>query len=312
MTFRNRITPSHLLLMAVLLGPVVASSDASAQSASTLAWAPRPSQLVPYAAPNRPLWKLSDILARHAGEKDWSEPVVDTPDFVARYVSMAPGKSTQNIMYADDRAFWVVESGQIRFQIEGQASFVATKGFLVQVPARTAFTLETAGNEPSLRFELHPAEAPIYPISETPAPGSGVSYIKAAFKGRGAYDTANRPFLDFEKDVVQDGKPAPATVLKDPYLSVEVFRGPPQPLPPDSDWGHFRANFPGFWFVLEGKQNFLIEGEKPFTASEGDVVFAPVGRFHRVSSGGDGMSTRLAINARPGNLHWYRPGAGSD
>ncbi|HUE65756.1 MAG TPA: hypothetical protein VMO78_15385 [Rhizomicrobium sp.] len=90
MPFRNRITPSHLLVMAVLLGPVLASSDTSAQSASTLAWAPRPSRLVPYAAPNRPLWKLSDILARHAGEKDWSEPVADTPDFVARYVSMAP------------------------------------------------------------------------------------------------------------------------------------------------------------------------------------------------------------------------------
>ena len=82
------------------------------------------------------------------------------------------------------------------------------------------------------------------------------------------------------------------------------------PLPPDTDWGHFRANYPGFWFVLEGKQNFLIEGEKPFTAGEGDVVFAPVGRFHRVTSGGDTISTRLAINSRPGNLHWYQPQTG--
>ena len=296
------------LVMAVFAAPLLWTGDGHAQSASTLAWAPRPSRPVAYKAPNRPLWKLSDILVRHGGEKDWSEPVADTPDFVARYVSMAPGKSTQSLMYADDRAFWVVEAGQVRFQIEGQAPFTATKGFLVQVPARTAFTLETVGNEPSLRFELHPAEAPRFPISETPAPQAGISYIKATFKGRGSYDATNKVFLDFEKDVVQDGKPAPTTFLKDPYLSVEVFRGPPQPLPPDSDWGHFRANYAGLWFVLEGKQNFLIEGEKPFTASEGDVVFAPVGHFHRVTAGGEGMSTRLAIGARPGNLHWFQPG----
>jgi mannose-6-phosphate isomerase-like protein (cupin superfamily) len=304
--------PSSLLVMAVLVVPVMASRDSHAQSASMLAWAPRPSRLVPYAAPNGPLWKLSDILARHAGEKDWSEPVADTPDFQARYVSMAPGESTQSLMYADDRVFWVVEAGQIRFRIEGQEPFVATKGFLVQVPARTSFTLETSGSEPSLRFEVHPAEAPIYPISETPVPQRGVSYIKATFKGRGSYDALNKPFLDFEKDVVRAGKPAPATFLKDSYLSVEIFRGPPQALPPDTDWGHFRANYPGFWFVLEGKENFLIEGEKPFTAGEGDVAFAPVGRFHRVTSGGDTISTRLAINARPGNLHWYQPGTGGE
>lgn len=311
MPFQKRAMLSSLLL-AVPAVLVLRMGDGHAQSASTLAWAPRPSRLVSYAAPNRPLWKLSDILARHAGEKDWSEPVADTPYFIARYVSMAPGISTQSLMYADDRAFWVVEAGQIRFSIEGEAPFVATKGFLVQVPARTAFALETVGSEPSLRFELHPAEAPIFPISETPAPRPGVSYIKATFKGHGSYDAINKPFLDFQKDVVQDGKPAPATFMKDPYMAVEIFRGQPQPLPPDTDWGHFRANYPGLWFVLEGKENFLIEGERPFTAGEGDVVFAPVGRFHRVTSGGDGMSTRLAIDTRPGNLHWYQPGAGGD
>jgi len=300
-----------LLQWAAAIAALVLTAE-NAQAQSILAWAPRPSRLAAYAAPNRPLWKLSDILSRHAGVTDWAQAIVDTPQFTARYVSMAPGKSTPSLMYADDRAFWVVEAGQIRFQIEGQAPFIASKGFLVQVPARTAFTLETVGNQPSLRFEVLPAEAPIFPISETPEPRAGVNYIKATFKGRGSYDAVNRPFLDFQKDVVENGKPAPAAFLKDPYLSVEVFRGQPQALPPDIDWGHFRANYPGFWFVLEGRENFLIEGEKPFTASAGDVVFAPVGRFHRVASGGDGMSTRLAINARPGNLHWFQPGAGGE
>jgi mannose-6-phosphate isomerase-like protein (cupin superfamily) len=301
--------PAQMLAASALLSPAAGH----AQTVAITAWAPKPSQLVRYQAPNRPLWRLSDIRARHAGEADWSEPVADTPSFVARYVSMAAGKSTEPVMFSDDRSFWVVEAGQIRFRIDGEAPFVAAKGFLVQVPARTPFVLETVGSEPSLRFEVTPAEPLIFPISETPVPQRGVSYIKASFKGRGSYDAINRPFLDFQKDVVQDGHPPPATFLKDPYMSVEVFRGTPQALPPDTDWGHFRANYPGFWFVLEGRENFLIEGERPFTAEEGDVVFAPVGRFHRVTSGGEGMSTRLAINARPGNLHWYQSGkAGGD
>ncbi|HWU55551.1 MAG TPA: hypothetical protein VN175_08620, partial [Rhizomicrobium sp.] len=166
----------------------------------------------------------------------------------------------------------------------------------------------TVGDVPSLRFEVHPAEPPIFPTAEKPKPVAGVTYVQASFKGRGTYDDQNKPFLDFEKDVVQAHAKPPAAFLEDPYMAVEIFRGPAVPTPADSDWGHFRANYPGCWFVLEGKENFLLEGVAPFTAEAGDVVFAPIGRWHRVTASGEGMSTRLAINARPGNLHWYQPG----
>lgn len=33
--------------------------------------------------------------------------------------------------------------GQIRFEIEGQAPFVATKGSMVQVPAQTIYWMES-------------------------------------------------------------------------------------------------------------------------------------------------------------------------
>jgi hypothetical protein len=45
---------------------------------------------------------------------------------------------TKTVFFADDRAFWVVESGQMRVNIEGQQPFVAKKGFLVQVVPRLA------------------------------------------------------------------------------------------------------------------------------------------------------------------------------
>ena len=72
---------------------------------------------------------------------------------------MGPGKKTPRRMNADTREWWVVQAGQIRFTIDGVEPFVASKGFLVQVPYRTMYTMETLGNEPSLRFEVNIARA---------------------------------------------------------------------------------------------------------------------------------------------------------
>jgi len=51
---------------------------------------------------------------------------------------MACAKTTTDF-YAEDRVFWVVESGQMRVNIEGQQPFVAKKGFLG--PGRAATRL---------------------------------------------------------------------------------------------------------------------------------------------------------------------------
>jgi len=42
-------------------------------------------------------------------------------------------------------------------------------------------------------------------------------------------------------------------------------------------------------------------------AGFGDIVFAPEERWHRATSGGTGMATRLAITPRPPSLHYYQP-----
>ena len=68
----------------------------------------------------------------------------------------------------------------MRVTIDGVEPFVASKGFLVQVPYRVPYSMETVGNEPSLRFEVAPAgETPSYPVSETPTPAKGMKFIKA-------------------------------------------------------------------------------------------------------------------------------------
>jgi mannose-6-phosphate isomerase-like protein (cupin superfamily) len=296
-----------LAMLAAGMMPLAAQVHApAAQPQAVEAWAPRPAQR-PYIEPNRPHTKFADIQARHRGQSDWADVVALTDDFAAAYISMGPGKKTERIFYADDRTFFIVRGGSIRFTIEGQEPFIATKGFLVQVPPLVPFQLETVGDQPALHFEVRPTTRPAYPITETPKPIPGVEYVRASIRAKGGYDDVNRPYLDFEKDIVRDGKAPPRNFIRDPYFQVEMFRGAPVPTPPPTEIGQFRADHPGFWFVLEGQEQFLLEGVPLFTAQEGDVVFKPTGRWHRVNATGTATATRLAINARPGNLHWYPP-----
>jgi mannose-6-phosphate isomerase-like protein (cupin superfamily) len=306
----------------MLVTCVIGAATLLARSAGTaqpvkpvplIAWAPQPTSPAPFTPPNKPLKKLSDILARHGGKADWSETEVLTRDFIAEYISMGAGKKTKAQFYADDRVFWVVKSGQIRFSIEGQEPFVASKGFLVQVPYRVPYSLETIGNQPSLRFEVRPSgETPSYPVAETPAPVPGITFTQASYSGRGKYDDLNKPYLDFEKDIAAvNSKGGP--FVKDDHTWANVIRSPGIATPPDSNLGHFHENFAEFWIVLEGKLDFLVQGIPGFVAEEGDIVFAPEERWHRATSGGTGMATRLAITPRPPSLHYYQAaGAGGE
>jgi mannose-6-phosphate isomerase-like protein (cupin superfamily) len=140
-----------LLAVAVL---AIAGGKAGAQTARTVplhAWAPVPLKPASYIPPNKPLKKITDILARHVGHDDWAETEVVTRDYVGDYISMAPGKKTKTIFWADDRVFWWVYSGQMKVLIQGQEPFIASKGFLVQVPYRVPYSMETVGTEPSVR-----------------------------------------------------------------------------------------------------------------------------------------------------------------
>jgi mannose-6-phosphate isomerase-like protein (cupin superfamily) len=279
-----------------------------------LVWAAKPAPPTTYEAPSRLIWRLSEILSAHQGQASWRLPVVKTRDFEADWISMAPGEKTKTMFYADDRIFWVVESGQMRVNIEGQAPFVAKKGYLVQAAPRLAYSMETVGNEPALRFEVRPAgEMPSYPITETPTPVKGWTFIQSRITDTGSYDKDNKPYLDFEKDVVQ-ANAGSSNFVWDGHTSAHIIRGKGIPTPPATSLGHFHENMVELWIVLEGQLDFLIEGEPLVTGTVGDVVLAPNERWHRATFHGTGMATRLAITPRnkEGQVHYFQPDAQGD
>ena len=216
---------------------------------------------------------------------------------------MAPGERTPRRLHPDTRTFWVIQRGQIRFSIEGLAPFIAAKGFLVQVPYRTPYELETVGDEPSLRLEVAVAGAStLYPLDETPVPVAGQEFVEVTIPGRGEYDERTQPYLDFRGEVVNGGRRAGMFVRDDRLMAV-LIRGEGIPRPPDTDRGHMHIDYGELWLILEGKTDYLIEGLPFFTADEGDVVYVPAGRFHRPTFGGAGMSTRIGINAFHSGVH---------
>ncbi len=303
-----------LCCIAALTMPALAQDDV------WYAWSPKPDKLPAYGK-NKPVTRLPAMLARHKDQARWSEQVIRTTRYDAKWIQAAPGDKEATRYWGDDRAVWVVWGGQIRFTIEGQQPFVATKGYLVQVPQRVRYSMETIGNEPSLRFEVvHAGIAPLRAGDEPkPTDLPGTHYMKISTPTQPeAYDAINRPYVDFFKDVVAADPvhgPKQSRVVSDEANLVNIIRGKGVPTPPPSNRGHFHIGDDEFWFILEGRCDYLIEDVGLVTADAGDIVFVPPGRWHRASwalsrAGASQTDTRLSFNVSPNLFHNFGKDAG--
>jgi len=266
--------------------------------------APKAAKLSEYVAPHKAHTKLSEVLAKHKGRADWTEPVVDDDNLHADYISMAPGQKTPRRMNADTREWWVIQDGQIRFTIDGQEPFVASKGYLVQVPYRTMYMMETVGDRPSLRFEVNIAKArKMYPMDVKPVPVAGFNFVPVRLPGKGTYDEGNKPFVDF--NAVVAGTDKTRRFVHDDRAVANIILGPGIAPPPLTNKGHFHPESGEFWFILLNKIRYNIEGLPVFEADQGDIVYVPKMRFHLASFAGTGPSCRLAMNGFTELSHSY-------
>jgi mannose-6-phosphate isomerase-like protein (cupin superfamily) len=286
----------------VAQGPAPAAPGGGAEP--QIVWSPKASTPPAWTPPHRPHTKLADLLPLHTGQADWVETMVDDDTLHADYISMAGGGKTPRRMNTDTREWWVIQDGQLRFTIDGQEPFVASKGYLVQVPYRTFYTMETVGDRPSLRLEVNIARArKMYPVNATPVAAPGVEYVRARVAGRGTYDGGNKPLVDF--NAVVAGTDRTRQFLNDARAVANIILGGGIPPPNPSDKGHFHTESSEFWFILLGQIRYTIEGLPTFVADQGDIVYVPKQRWHLASFAGDGMSARLAMNGYPDLAHSF-------
>ena len=310
--------------IASALGAVLALAGAATCFGQTSNGTPPPAPRVAQGAPlmvlspkakapgwtgvHRPHTKLADVLARHEGKADWAETVVDDESLFAQWISMGPKQKTPRQMNGDTREWWIVQSGSLKFTVEGREPVVATKGFMVQVPFRTLYQIENVGDGPALRFEVNVARArKLYPLNETPAPLSGFDYIPTQVQGgRGTLDADNRPMVDFAKVVA--GQERPGAFVTDDRSFANIILGNYQAPQPGSK-GHYHEEGSEFWLIMLGKIRYKIEGLPEFEAEPGDVVYVPRQTWHLASFGGSpGLrSCRLAMNGFPYQAHMFEP-----
>jgi quercetin dioxygenase-like cupin family protein len=121
-----------------------------------------------------------------------------------------------------------------------------------------------------------------------------------------SYTEKNKPYLDFMKDVVAkypNGGSRGGLFMGDHDNQAAIIRGMGVPIPPTTNKGHFHIGNDEFWFILEGKIAYEMEGKGLIVSQAGDVVLALPGRFHRASFAPGQMDTRLAFNRSPTMQH---------
>ena len=268
---------------------------------------PKPSTMTPYTAPNRPHWKISDVHAMHKGEANFVQPIIRNKDQEADYISMAPGEKTKMKMWPDDRIVFIVREGALKVSIDGYEPFTATKGFMVNVPFRHMYTLESVGTVPALRFEVRQVgSTPIYPADGTPDPVKGMTYVKVTnLTGPSKEKESNPIYVDYDKEFLGTEKAYGGKFVWDDHFTSNILRGKAQKeVPPDTEKGHFHIGWTEFWMVMEGSIGIKIEGVPYFKTEPGDIITAAQGRWHRAGNDPSApWSTRIPFNPRPPILH---------
>jgi quercetin dioxygenase-like cupin family protein len=291
------------ITLVVLFGHL---SAAAQDRVPTAVWAPKPTELPGYTSPQRPWVRLSDLKAAHRGRPDWRELLVDDGRLTAEYVSAAPGMKVGRRFHPDTREWFAVVEGEVRVEIEGQAPFTAARGSLVNIPRQTIYSLETIGTTPSLRFIVNVAKAKtVYPQDvEPPPPPPGTQWVPATINRTPArYDEVNRPHLNIHEEAANNPKYTGGRFVRDDKSEMLVLYGHEKNMPPldSTDKGHFHAESAEFWLVFTGKIRYAFEGQEPFVASEGDVVYVPAATWHATRYTGPNPSCRLSITEYVGN-----------
>ena len=267
-------------------------------------WAPKPVEVPKYPAGMKPVTRIGEVMKAHAGKVDWSQVIVEDPLLHADYISLAPGGKVSRRFHPDTRVWWIVTQGQMKVEIEGQDSFVAGKGAMVQVPMQTIYSMETVGDKPAVRLEVNIAHAKtLYPVDVTPPAMPGYNWIKVKLnRAPAAYDRGNKPVVRLDDLAKENAEKGHANFnyrfVNDDRGLANVIYGYEKNLPPlnEKDRGHYHPESCEFWLIMAGQIRYPIEGQGAIIADEGDVVYVPMFTFHAPRFHGPGPSCRLAIN----------------
>lgn len=266
-----------------------------------------------YTAPHKPHTKLKEVIAKHAGQKQWHETVVNDKHLTSAYQQWAPGYKSMKMMHPDTREWWVVLAGEVKFTIETQQPFIAKKGSMVQVPFQTWFQYEVSGPQPALLFDTNVAGArTLYDPASKPPAMPGFEWVQAKFNARvlGQWKHGNKPHTTFDEVAagLESGKlKGTIRIVQDDRGTANFIYGYNSKMPPldPKNKGHYHPEGAEYWLIMKGQIRYPIEKIGVVIAEEGDVVYVPPFTWHAPRWWGDGASCRLALNGFPDIAHMF-------
>ena len=245
--------------------------------------------------------KLADLKARHKGQANWTEVVVNDEHYHSTYNSGAPGTKITPRMRPDTREFFVVVEGEMRFALEGQTEpIVAKRGSVVNIPKKIMYSAEVIGAAPALWVDANQANfKTLIPATEpkpSQTPGHTAMKIGTTFPV-GVYAGNNKPHFNLW-EAEKDPKFAGQNVVQDDHMWAQAIWGFEKNLPAynANDKGHFHVGTAEWWVIMKGQIRHNIETVGDFTSNEGDVVYVPPSTWHATRFAGPGPSCRLAIS----------------
>ncbi len=144
----------------------------------------------------------------------------------------------------------------------------------------------------------------VYPQDvEPPPPAPGQQWMQVRLnRTPGRYDEFNQPHLNIHEAASKNEKYSGGRFVRDDKSEMLVIYGHEKNMPPlnPDDKGHFHAESAEAWLVFSGKIRYAFEGQQPFIASEGDVVYVPSNTWHATRFIGDN-ACRLSITEYVGN-----------
>ena len=127
------------------------------------------------------------------------------------------------------------------------------------------------------------------------------------------YDQFNQPHVNIHEAAAKNEKYTGGRFVRDDKSELLIIYGYEKSLPPldPTDKGHFHPESAEFWLVFAGQIRYAFEGQQPFVASEGDVVYVPAGTWHATRFSGEAPACRLSITEYVGNTLLLEPRTGA-
>jgi len=215
----------------------------------------------------------------------------------------------------ETREWFAVVEGEVKVEIEGHAPLTATRGSIVNIPRQTIYSLETVGDKPRLRLLLNVSHAKTLFTRDSPeapsqAAPAGSAWVPATLnRTPGQYDQYNQPHVNIHEAAAKNEKYTGGRFVRDDKSEMLIIYGYEKNLPPldPNDKGHFHAESAEFWLVFTGQIRYAFEGQQPFVASEGDIVYVPANTWHATRYTGAEPACRLSITEYVGNALLLEP-----